>query len=168
MLAGLSSYSNANITGQLDVRITIGTGCSIVNIGASGSFNQFGTLDFGVKSSLAAASDGQSTAAGGAGVLQIVCTVGQPYQITLDGGLNASPATQRRMQNQNTGASSNYIIYNLYQEAAHTNSYIPGTAVSRTATGLPQPLIIYGQVPIVTPTPATGTYTDSVNVLITF
>lgn len=168
IMLACSHYALAagSISGQLDVRLTIGEGCSISNGGASGSFNQFGTLDFGVNADLSAAIDAESSSSAGANAIQIICSPTLAYNVTVDGGQN-SQGVQRRMQNQTNGLTNNYVSYDLYQDASRTTAWVAGTPFANTGTGDPISLVFYGRVPqVASPAPAAGTYTDSVLVSI--
>lgn len=150
------------VTGNLGVTLTIGAGCEVIGGNSTGAVNQFGTLSFGEYSSLANIINSQSTDAAGTGNLQLLCTTGTPFTVGLDNGLNAA-AGQRRM----AGTGGAFIVYNLYQEPARTTLWAPGTPLAGTGTGTPVNLIVYGQVPAQA-TPAAGTYTDTVTMIITW
>ena len=70
-----------------------------------------------------------------------------------------------------TDGSSNYIGYQLYKETGHTNVWgNTGSArVSGTGTGSEVTHMVYGLVPVSSPTayPA-GTYNDTVAITVTF
>jgi spore coat protein U-like protein len=109
------------------------------------------------------------------GSISAQCTNTTPYSIGLDNGANAT-GSQRRMF---SAAKGGYISYNLYTDAARTSAWTASTSASSctsgggtcalgTGTGATQPAVtVYGRVPAQT-TPATGTYTDSVVVTVTF
>lgn len=169
LVLGFTSYANAagTISGQLDVRITIGQGCSITHGGGIGTYNQFGTLDFGIQTNLSTAVDAKASGASGANTVGVICSPALPYTVAVDNGVNAT-GSQRQMRNQTTGLTNNYIAYNLYQDSARATAWVSGTPVSRTGTGTAQSLDFYGRVPVVTPAPAAGTYTDSVAVTVSW
>lgn len=159
------SLADGNITGQLDVRLTIGEGCSVSNGGSIGSYNQFGTLDFGMQTNLNSELKAQSTGIGGGGNITIICTPGTNYSIAVDSGLNAV-AEQRRMRNQSDTLTDKYINYNLFQDNGYSVPWIAADPVPQDSSGEPKELIFYGQVPSTTTAPESGTYTDSVTVSI--
>lgn len=163
-----TNYINAagTISGNLDVRVTIGEGCSITHGGAAGSFNHFGTMDFGVHPDLSSDRDAKSSGSSGNDI-GVVCSPNLAYTVEVDNGINASGA-QRRMQNQTAGSAGNYIAYELYQDDTRATAWVAGTPESYTGTGAVQPIPFYGRIPTVTPAPAAGTYTDSVAVTITW
>ena len=92
------------------------------------------------------------------------CTNTTPYQIGLNNGLNASGST-RRMKS----AANAYVSYELYRDAGRSlrwgNTQNVDT-VSGTGSGGAQSLPMYGRVPVQSPTPAAGVYSDTVTVTI--
>jgi spore coat protein U-like protein len=69
-----------------------------------------------------------------------------------------------------TGPASATIDYNLYRDAAFTNVWgetIPTDTLSGTGNGATQPITVYGRVAPQT-TPATGAYSDTVAVTVTY
>lgn len=94
-----------------------------------------------------------------------------PYSIGMDNGANYS-ATRRMV----TGG--NYIGYGLYTDAALTHPWTTGASNSTcttandcylgTGSGSAQSINIYGQVPTVATAPASGTYSDTVTMTITY
>ncbi|MFN9527706.1 MAG: hypothetical protein ACK561_17570 [Pseudomonadaceae bacterium] len=65
------AFSAGELQGQLNVQITIGTGCTVTNGTASGSSNTFGSLSFGDYNDLANLIDGRSF--GSAGAARLAC-----------------------------------------------------------------------------------------------
>ncbi|MCV9907828.1 spore coat protein U domain-containing protein [Ochrobactrum sp. AN78] len=98
------------------------------------------------------------------GTLTINCTLGLPYSISLNGGLSNTQPTQRRMTLGTTA-----IIYGLYSNSTRTVPWgnTAGQIVSRTGTGSIENVPVYGRV-APQPTPASGTYTDTVVVTINY
>jgi spore coat protein U-like protein len=109
------------------------------------------------------------------GSISVQCTNTTPYSIGLDNGVHAS-GSQRQMYSAATGS---YISYNLYTDSARSNAWTTstsasscsnggGTCVLGTGTGTTGSAVtVYGRVAPQT-TPATGTYTDSVVVTVTY
>jgi spore coat protein U-like protein len=102
------------------------------------------------------------------------CTNTTPYSIGLDNGSNVS-GSQRRMR---LGATSNYINYGLYTDAARSISWKTSTSTTSctsgtstcilgTGTGSDQSTTVYGRVPPQT-APASGTFSDTIVATITF
>lgn len=124
-------------------------------------------LNFGSATSIPANIDAATT-------ITVRATNTTPYTVGLGNGLNASGA-QRRMR---LGATSNYMNYGLYTDAARTNAWSTttsattctggaSTCVTGTGAGIAQNVTIYGRVPPQTP-PAAGTFTDTVVITVTF
>lgn len=114
-----------------------------------------GTLDFGnVAGFLAANRDAQST-------VSVKCLSGTAYKVGLDNGQHGA----RRMAGP--GGS---IGYELYRNSGRSQRWgnTPGTdTYDASGNGNTQNLVVYGRVPP-QPTPAAGTYTDTVTVTVTY
>ena len=140
----------ATATDSFGVTITIQSDCRITTTT---------TLDFGTQGVLAAAVDATST-------LGVICTPSTAYDIGLDaGGGSGATTTTRKMT---SGGAT--IDYQMFQDAGRTTNWgdtIGTDTVSGTGTGSAQSFTVYGRVPAQT-TPATGTYTDTVTVTLTF
>jgi spore coat protein U-like protein len=93
----------------------------------------------------------------------VTCTTGTDYDIALDNGQNAS----RRMR---LGATTNYVDYELYTDVARTNPW-PSTVgtppYSYTGIGAQDTITVYGRIPGQA-TPLAGTYTDTVQITLTY
>ncbi|MBB1584998.1 spore coat U domain-containing protein [Serratia sp. OS31] len=166
-LLSVTGAANAagTLQGSLGVTLTIGAGCVVDGGDSSGSVNDFGSISFGTYSSLANIIDASATGAGGAGTLSLTCTDGTDYTVALDNGLHVTGGTQRRM----ASPADAFINYNLYQDAARTTTWGSGAnALTGVGTGAAVPLIVYGRVPMSGLTPAAGTYSDTVAMMITW
>ncbi|MGG2398007.1 spore coat U domain-containing protein [Pseudomonas sp. SH1-B] len=162
-LLSTPAFSAGELQGQLNVQITIGSGCTVTNGSASGSSNTFGSISFGDYTDLNNLIDGRSFGSAGGSSFGLQCTQDTPYTIALSPGQNATGG-QRRMI-----SGGAYVAYNLYQDSARSDPWGDGGAtgdiVSGTGTGSDEEVIVYGRVPAQT-TPAAGTYTDTVQVTI--
>ena len=141
----------ATATTTFTVQITLVNTCTIVSVP---------TLNFG-------ASVGTlTTAVPGTTTLTVNCTTSAPFNIGLDaGGGTGATVAARKMT-----SSGNTITYSLYSDSGHTTVWgntISTDTVASTGTGANQPFTIYGLVPTQT-TPPAGTYTDSINVTVTY
>ena len=155
------AFSAGELQGQLNVQITVGTGCTVTNGSEDGSVNTFGSLSFGDYNDLTNLIDGRSFGSGGGSSFGLQCSQGTAYSIALNAGQNANGG-QRRMIN-----SGAYVDYNLYQDSGRSQSWGDGGATGSvlTGTGNNEEVIVYGRVPAQA-TPAPGTYTDTVQVTI--
>jgi len=124
-------------------------------------------MNFGSTSSLLSNLDSSAT-------ISVQATNTTPYSIGLGNGANAS-GSQRRVRQ---GATSNFINYNLYTDAARSQAWTTSTATTSctggastcvlgTGTGSSQSTTVYGRVPPQA-IPAAGTFTDTVVVTVTF
>lgn len=112
-------------------------------------------LDFGTAGIIGSNIDAETA-------LDITCTPGTGYGITIDGGGSNDP------DNRVLRSGSNTVRYDLYSNQARTAPWgtSAGTTVSYTGTGAQQQLGVYGRIP---PQPAApGAYTDTVVVTITY
>lgn len=130
-----------------------------------------GTLAFG-------STPGQITSrVDASGTVTAKCTNTTPYSVGLSSGTNASGA-QRRMR---LGATSSYVNYDLYTDSGRTNAWSASTSITSatscsggantcvlgTGTGGNQTITIYGSLPVQS-APATGDYSDTVLVTVTY
>lgn len=163
LIAGLTLLSGAvahagSVAGALPVQIQITSSCAI---GAS-------ALTFATASGTSLV----STPISQTGSISVDCTNSSPYSIGLDNGLNAS-ALQRRLAN-----GSNYIPYDLYLDAAHTQPWTTAATNSTctsvnacylgTGNGASQSINVYGVIPTVASAPVGGTYNDSVTITVIY
>lgn len=151
VLATAPAALAATATNTFNVTMTITSQCTVTSPT---------TLAFGSAGILSAATDATST-------FNVTCTNTTPYTVGLNTGLNASGA-QRRMLGG--GTNSEYINYDLYQDAGRTTAW--GNAVgswqSGTGNGAAQSFTVYGRVPAQT-TPSPGAnYTDTVTITVTY
>ena len=98
--------------------------------------------------------------------IDINCTVGTPYSVSLDNGSSGGAGPLSRLM----AAAGNTVTYQIFQNAARSIAWgdlIGTNTISGTGTGVVQNLTGYGRVPVqVTPIP--GTYTDTVIVTVTY
>ncbi len=113
-------------------------------------------LSFGAVGDLTAAVLGQSA-------LSLQCTQGTGYTVSLSGGLSgAADPTARKMT---MGTQS--VTYGLYQNSARSIPWGTQSTLGGSGTASTQTIPVYGLVPI-QPTPAIGTYSDTVVVSVTY
>lgn len=164
MLGGSSvCLAAGQIQGSLDIQLTIGEGCAVMNGSSSpAGVNSFGKIDFGTQSSLTTSSiDAQSTSTT-TGEIQLNCTTGVPYRVTLGPGRNAA-GDKRNMKH---ATAVNLITYDLYQDAARVRPWNESAPLTGTGTGAAVSLTVYGRVLKAATTPPAGQYNDTVLVTI--
>ncbi|HEJ6930391.1 spore coat protein U domain-containing protein [Serratia sp. Lou2A] len=157
MLLTLAGACHANVnTATVGVSATLVKSC--VAGTTSGGNTTFGTFNFGTVYFLNTAIMvvGQANA----GALQINCNNGTSYTVLLSGGQSGNTAA-RYLQS----AAGARVNYNLYTSASYATIWDNVTGVTQTATGQSVWLPVYGMIPVQA-TPATGTYTDTVQVTI--
>jgi spore coat protein U-like protein len=138
----------ATATGTIAVTATVLSFCTLVAT----------PLAFGNYSQAALASTATVT---------VTCTSGTPYNVGLDIGTGSGASVATRKM---TFATTNTLNYGLYSDTGHSTvwgSTIGTNTVTGTATGLPQPLTVYGLIPagqLVAP----GAYVDTVTATVTY
>lgn len=97
--------------------------------------------------------------------ITVTCTKGIPYQIGLDNGPNYS-APHRRLRHR---TSADYLIYELYRDAARTARWGNDNAssVQMTGNGTTQHINMYGRVPAGQTGPI-GSYSNITTVTVNF
>lgn len=150
-------------TGNFNVSLVVTKACTITAAAAR-------NVDFGTAASTA------TTPTQGTGQLTAQCSAMTPYTISLDAGANASSPsdiTTRRMKNTNLSVTnSNYIGYQLYQDASHTlpwGATLGTNTQAGTGTGAAVQYTVYGQIlNLSTNNAAPGSYLDTVTATISY
>jgi spore coat protein U-like protein len=140
----------ATSTATFSVQVTIVATCTI---------NSASALNFGNQGVFTANVDQSST-------IQVQCTNTTPYTIGLDAGLGAG-ATVAVRKMTNGGATVNYTLYSDSLHTAVWGTTIGTNTVAATGNGAAQSYTVYGRIPAQA-TPAPGTYTDTVTVIVTY
>lgn len=118
-----------------------------------------GNMDFGTVGAIGSNIDTTNS-------IDITCTVGTPYTISIDNGSSGGVGPLSRLM----AVAGNTVTYQIFQDVARTIPWgdtIGINTVAGTGNGLTQNLIGYGRVPVQT-TPIPGTYTDTVIVTVTY
>lgn len=138
-------------TTSFNAKITIVAACSITTPA---------DLDFGSTGLITANIDQTTT-------MNVTCTNTTPYNIGLDKGANGASVSARVMKHTSLAAT---VPYSLYSNSGRTNNWgntIGTDTLAGTGTGTSQTITVYGRVaPQAAPTP--GSYTDAVNVTLTY
>ena len=116
--------AQAAVTGQVDVKLNVSTGCTVEGSTVTGNMNQFGTLDFGKTSGQwSNVLTGQVASSATGGHLAVECDGANPvdFTVAIDGGVRADRSLK------NTTAADT-VNYNVYRDAARTNPYVINTA----------------------------------------
>lgn len=153
-----SNYVNAagNLSGQIGIEVTIGSGCSVANSTNTTSTNTWGSMNFGEYADLANTIDG--TLAGVTAGLQVTCTDQLPYALSFDNGLN--PSGDLRQLSYSTYS----IPYRLYSDISRT-AEITNMSLSYTGNGTLQSIPVYGRILPAdqgTTAPVAGKYIDTI------
>ena len=152
----LTQGAHAVTTSTFQVTAQIVAGCLVV-----GGVTAYGVLDYGTSSALSTAT--LSTSLGGSTVT-FQCTPGVALSMSLDGGQNSASGTR----NLKRSGGTQLLAYHLYRDAGFSQSLGIGSSVAvsysdPTAIKLP----VYGRTTLTGTLPA-GTYTDVVQVTVTW
>jgi spore coat protein U-like protein len=163
---GYITAAQAAITGQVDVKLNVSTGCSVEGSQVAGNINQFGTLDFGKTSgNWTNTLTAQVASSATNSHLNVKCDGTTPvdFTVAIDGGLRAD----RSLKNT---AGADVVNYNVYRDAARTNLYAINTPQTFTAaTGTSQEVPIFGAIGVNSGTAkAQGDYQDTLLVTVNF
>jgi len=163
---GYISTAQTAVTGQVDVKLNVSTGCTVEGSTVAGSINQFGTLDFGKTSGnwdniLTA----QVAASATGSHLNVKCDSTTPvnFTVAIDGGQRAD-----RSLKHTTG--TDLVSYNVYRDAARTTAYAINTPQSfSAASGVSEQVPIFGAIAANSGTAkAQGDYQDTLLVTVNF
>jgi spore coat protein U-like protein len=155
----------APTTGTLLATATIEPGCRVVGQLLAITSIDLGSLNFGTLPSLfTTAVSAQSS--GPSGILQVICTGAISVDVSISTGLHAS-GSQRQL-----ASGANRVPYNLYVDSGLTTQFNGATArtlaVSPIGATTTLNMPIYGRIQ---PNPgvyAAGTYTDTVQITVTW
>jgi spore coat protein U-like protein len=146
-----STVAAATATGQFQVTLTLQAECRLASTS---------DLAFGASGVIQTAINATST-------LGVQCTNTTPYNIGLSAGAGAGATVTARKMTSGAGAT---VTYGLYRDTAHTQIWgdtVSSNTLSGTGSGAVQTNTVYGSIPVQT-TPAAGTYSDTVQVTVTY
>lgn len=163
---GSVASAQAAVTGQVDVKLNVSTGCTVEGAEVVGNMNQFGTLDFGRTSGTwSNVLTAQVASAANGGHLTVKCDGTTPvnFTVAIDGGVRQD----RSLKNT---AGADLVNYNVYRDAARTNIYAINTPQNFTAAvNTSQEVPIFGAIAANNGTAkAAGDYTDTLLVTVNF
>ncbi|MEN5034005.1 Csu type fimbrial protein [Pseudomonas sp. TWI929] len=152
----LAAPLDAATTSSFTVNAQIVAGCLVV-----GGVNNYGILNYGTQSAL---STGLLSTSLGGTTVTFQCTPGVALSMSLDGGQNSASGTR----NLKSTSGTQVLAYQLYQDAAYSQLLGIGQSVTVSysdATAIKLP--VFGRVQLTGKLPA-GTYTDVVQVTVTW
>lgn len=153
LLLGTSAVHAATATGNLSVTATVSGTCTLTTSPVA-----FGAYD------PASGTDDTAT-----GAVNVTCTNGTTYTVSLDAGANESTSgdiTTRRM----IANAGEFLPYQLYQDSGHTTVWgdtIGTNTHAGTGDGTAQAHDVYGVITAGQYVPP-GSYTDTVLVTVTY
>lgn len=147
----ISGAGAATATGQFNVTLTLQASCQVTSTS---------NVAFGTSSIF-------TTPLTATGSVAVQCTNTTPYNVGLNAGTGTGATTTNRLM---TGGGAT-IGYQLFRDAARTLNWgntVGTDTLAGTGNGQAQTLTVYGLVPVPTTVPAPGTYTDTVQVTVTY
>ncbi len=163
-----------NSSGTIGATLTLTNGC-LINGSPSQNGINFGTLDFGTPGHIFAIN--HTNGASGGNSFGIQCTT-TDYTVQITGNTNSTAPVDRR---RNTGTPARYLVntanttqcvaYSLYSDSGFSNVITNNTNIPRASTsGGVDNYTLYGRISgggnSVSVVP--GTYTDTINVSVTY
>jgi spore coat protein U-like protein len=127
-LAAGNSANAASATTTFNITATVVDSCAV-----TASDLAFGTYD-----------PTSVTDKSGASTINVTCSLGTLYTISLDNGTHASGSTRRM------AAGASRLTYQAYKDAGGTQifgSVLNSLGVSGVGTGVPIPALVYGVIP---------------------
>jgi spore coat protein U-like protein len=160
---GLTDHSDAAISGQIQARLVISSGCEISSGSSAapgGAVNNFGMLDFGSQGPTWRNPVSADLDNGNNGKLAVTCNPSVTgFNVTIDGGTHGD-GTTRRLSN-----GSQMIPYKIYFDAGRHNDYSIGQQRTFAVTsGAQVPIPVYGAIEVNTSALPAGVYTDTLMV----
>lgn len=151
-------------TKDFSVSATIENGC-VFGDGSGSSITDFGTINFGMMSSIS--DDVDVVSSSGSGSIVVTCTPGVAATIALDYGVNGGSSTARYMTNS---AGTQTLGYQLYQDSVRSTVWgTDSLAYSILSfTGTTQTYPVYARLFASGDMPTAGTYTDTVTVTLSY
>jgi spore coat protein U-like protein len=156
-----TTTATAAITGQVDVKLKVESGCTVDNSQNNGNMNNFGTLDFGRTSSTwANILTGEVASSGNGGDIAVTCDAGVTgFDVSIDSGERGD----RTLSN-----ATDTVAYNVYQDAARSKEYVANQKVAFSSTGTPVNVPIFGSIASNAVAVSEGDYTDTLLVTVSF
>ncbi|ACE84644.1 Spore Coat Protein U domain protein [Cellvibrio japonicus Ueda107] len=159
------SIQAATVNGHLGVTAVVGAGCQVNNSNVQSGVVDFGALNFGSINTLNAQHIDATTTGSGNGSIEMECSDGTSFTISLGNGLHYNNGNRAMV---NTGSPGVFLAYALYQDAARTIPWSDSAPLTGTASGAPQAFHVYGRIPGGQSGISAGTYTDTVQVVVSW
>jgi len=174
MAAGNSQAVTSS--GTIGATLTLTNGCLINGSPTQDGIN-FGTLDFGTHPATFSTLTTQLTGASGGNTFTIQCTTAS-YTVAITGNTNSTapgtvvgtPGTPARYL-VNTSNTSQGVAYSLFSDGGFNNIIANNAPLPVTSTaGGVDSYTLYGRITVVgnSVTVVPGTYTDTINVIVTY
>jgi spore coat protein U-like protein len=159
-----TSAMAGSVNGTIAISLNVSDACA-VNGGSttSGSLGQLGAIAFADQPGIFGNVDATMVATGGAGGIAVLCSPGLTPTMTIGSGAHDASST-RYLQ-----SGSNKVAYHLYSDSGRTSEITIGQQLSLgTATTTPFSLPIYARVNSGGAVLPGGSYTDTVQVTLSW
>lgn len=145
------------------VNAAIVQGCVVFGSSSQTTGITLGTINFGSHAALHSGTINAMAGNSMGGQARLVCTPGTAVQISVNGGQHPV-GVQRRMSN----GAGKFIPYSLTLMQGTLTGLLPNTPVGITTDGTPTALPVQGTVTLPGAGMASGTYSDSVQVVVSW
>ncbi|HTF95131.1 MAG TPA: spore coat U domain-containing protein [Cellvibrio sp.] len=153
----------ATVNGTLGITAIVGSGCQVNNSNVTAGVVDFGSLDFGSINTIGAQNIDAQTTGNGSGSIVMECSGGTSFSIAIDNGQHFGSGSRSMA---NAGNASILLSYTLYQNAARTIPWTNASPLATTASGAADTFHVYGRIPGGQSGITSGTYNDTVQVVI--
>ena len=122
MVLGMCTLAQADVAGQVQVKMKIDTGCTVNNTQSSGTINHFGELNFGTADATwSNILTSQVNTGVNGGELAVTCGKDNtPFKVSIDGG-------ERGNRTMKLTTGNDTIAYNVYRDASHNMPFVINT-----------------------------------------
>lgn len=154
----------ADTTGTIGVSLTVTSACAVNGAAAVQSdAGRVAQIAFPDQPGLFGDTDGEAVAAGASGALSVLCSPGITPALTIGAGAHDFGGRRRMAYN------SSSVAYRLFTDAARTSEIAINQRITLpVATSAPTLVPIYARVNSAGSVLAAGTYTDTVQVLLSW
>lgn len=162
-LAIAAPASAGSSSGTIGVSLNISAACAVNGGSATANMGQVGSITFPAQSGVFGNVDAALVPSAGSGGISVLCTPGLQPAMTIGAGAHDSGGVRHMASGSDT------VAYRLYSDSGRTSEIIVGQQISLgTATTSAIDLPIYGRVSGGGVALAAGSYTDTVQVTLSW
>ncbi|WDD91517.1 spore coat U domain-containing protein [Burkholderia sp. FERM BP-3421] len=166
---GAAYAESSPLTGRIDTKLMLTSGCVINAGGGSVGATSFGTLDFGMQpSGFTGSLRSAVSGSGSSGAAQITCSPDvAAVQVTVDAGRHGGKGAGIGAGTRAVSNGASYVPYEIYADKAGSTQYVSDTAqtISVPTPGAAFDLPVYGVANKVSPSALdAGAYNDTLSI----